>query len=182
MNFCSNCGEKVTFKQVGYDPIQRFYCENCNTVHYQNPKVVAGCVVTHKNKVLLCKRAIPPRYGYWNIPAGYFENGETVADGAAREVWEETNSKVAISHLHCLYDIKHVNQLYVIFVAQLLDLNFGPTTESLEVQLFEEHQIPWQDIAFSSTVFALKTYFKNKKNNSTKVHIGAYDLKAADSQ
>jgi len=117
-------------------------------IHYQNPKIVTGCIPEWEEKILLCKRGIEPRLGLWTLPAGFMENNETTAQGAARETHEETQAIVEIDSLYALFNIPHINQVYLMFRARMNDLNFGPTTESLEVELFTEQEIPWQELAF----------------------------------
>jgi len=174
MNFCSHCGQSVQLTTLKNDLLPRYFCTSCQTVHYQNPKIVSGCLVYWENKVLLCRRAIEPRYGFWNLPAGYMENDETVPEGALREVREETNTTVSIHGLHCIYSITTVNQVYILFLSKLNNLNFQATDESSEVKLFTESEIPWNDIAFTSTTFALKRYFQDLKNSTIQTHIGHY--------
>lgn len=174
MKYCSNCSKSIQLKKIKDDSIPRYACDSCGVVHYQNPNIVSGCIVYHENKVLLCRRAIEPRRGYWNLPAGYLENGESVEEGAIREVWEEAEAKVDIKYLHCLYDLTHVNQVYLLFVAALKNKQFSCGVESLEVGLFAEEDIPWKEIAFGSTTFALKRYFSDQKTAFTNVHIGGF--------
>lgn len=171
MNFCSNCGKAVTFQAVEGDTKMRYVCNSCETIHYQNPNVVVGCLPIWEDKVLLAKRSIEPRIGFWNVPGGYLENGETVAQGAVREVFEEACIKVEVIQLLTVFSIPHINQVYMHFLAQMPDLKFSPGIESLEVELFEEDTIPWEDIAFHSSVFTLKSYFKNRINGTDEVHV-----------
>jgi len=177
MNFCSNCGsDAIALTTMPDDTVPRQYCSKCQTIHYQNPKMVVGCMVYWEDKVLLCKRAIEPRSGFWNVPAGYMENGETTAEGAKREVWEEANAKVEIEGLHCVYNLSHVNQVYLLFLAKLQNLDFSIGVESLEVQLFTESEVPWEDIAFTSTSFALQCYFEDRKlGRKGKTHLGTFN-------
>ena len=162
MNYCSQCGHgPLDFRQPEGDNRKRYICSNCNTVHYQNPKIVAGCLAFYEGKVLLCRRGIEPRKGKWNFPAGFMENKETVKEGAAREVWEEANAKVEIERLHTVYNITHVNQVYMVFLAKLLEPVFSIGEETLEVRLFELDEIPWDELAFHSNIFALKKYLEN---------------------
>jgi len=175
MNFCSNCGNSVRLKSIENDHIPRYFCENCKTIHYQNPNIVAGCLPIWKDEVMLCKRAIEPRVGYWNLPGGYLENGETVEEGAAREVWEEACIKVKVIHIHTIFSIPRINQIYMHFLAELPDLNFAPGVESLEVKMFKEEDIPWGEIAFTSSIFSLKRYFEDRKAGIHKVHLGEYE-------
>jgi len=174
MNYCSNCGQKVSFKAVTGDNLPRYVCDSCETIHYQNPKVVTGALPIWEDKVLLCKRGISPRKGFWNVPGGYLENGESVEDGAIREVFEETTSRVEIIGLHTLYSIPKLNQIYTHFLANLNALDFQPTEESLEVQLFTEEDIPWKEIAFASSSFTLKRYFDDRRKGKRQLHMGRF--------
>ncbi|MFK8101314.1 MAG: NUDIX hydrolase [Saprospiraceae bacterium] len=170
MNYCSNCGTKVNFQAVPEDHLPRHVCPQCTLIHYQNPKIVTGCLPIWEDKVLLCKRAIEPRHGYWNIPGGYMENGETVEEGAMREVWEEAFAKVEIIGLHTLYSIPHVNQVYLHFLAEMTTPDFEAGVESLEVALFKEEDIPWENIAFTSSTFSLKCFFSDRKAGIRQLH------------
>lgn len=171
MKFCSQCGHAPLLYQVpAGDTRSRFVCPNCGVVHYQNPKMVCGCLVFHEQKVLLGRRDIEPRKGKWNLPAGFMENGETVMQGAAREVWEETRAKVTIDRLHTIYNIHHVNQVYFLFLATLDDVNFSAGDETTEVRLFDIDAIPWEDLAFYSNHFALRRYLADP--NFQGVHHG----------
>ena len=145
---------------------------NCGVIHYSNPKIVTGCLPIWRNRVLLAKRAIEPRKNYWNVPSGYMENGETVEQGAAREVLEETLAKVAGLTLHTVFSIPHINQVYIHFLAELDKPDFGIGEESLEVRLFTEEDIPWKEIAFTSSVFTLKHYFEDLRKGRREVHMG----------
>ncbi|MEM1319774.1 MAG: NUDIX hydrolase [Bacteroidota bacterium] len=177
MKFCSNCGHPVVFKAVPGDTHMRFVCESCNTIHYQNPNVVAGCLPLWEDKVLLCRRAIEPRLGFWNVPGGYLENGESVEEGAVREVMEEACTHVDITGLHMVYSIPHINQVYMHFLGDLKQLDFAPGIESLEVQLFREEDIPWEEIAFGSSVFTLRRFFEDRKAGIRQVHVGGFRKK-----
>ena len=174
MNFCSNCGNQVTFKAVKGDNLPRYVCDHCETIHYQNPKIVTGALPIWEDQVLLCKRGISPRKGFWNVPGGYLENGETVEEGAVREVFEETTSRVSIIGLHTLYSIPKLNQVYMHFLADLKDLDFKPTEESLEVQLFSESDIPWKQMAFTSSTFTLKKFFEDRTKGVRQLHSGRF--------
>ena len=176
MNYCSNCAHPVKLKAVEGDNRPRFVCESCHTIHYQNPNIVAGCLPIWEDKVLLCKRAIEPRKGFWNIPGGYLENEETVEEGAMREVMEEACIDVKMIGLHTVFSIPHISQIYMHFLAEMPDLNFAPGIESLEVVLFKEEEIPWKEIAFSSSVFSLKHYFADRKKGIREVHLGKFQF------
>ncbi len=175
MNYCTHCGHPLTIGQIGNDPIKRHYCSHCGMIHYSNPKMVVGCVPYHENQVMLCKRAIEPFVGFWNVPAGFLENGETVEEGAERETWEEAYAKVDIETLHTVFSITHINQIYLHFRAKLLNPEeVYPGEESLEVEFFDENTVPWNELAFSSTEFALEKYFDYLKNGEKPPHAGSY--------
>lgn len=177
MNFCSNCGSnKIQFKIPQGDTFQRHVCEDCGRIHYENPRIIVGCLPVYDGKILLCKRAIEPQQGLWNLPAGFLENSEKPEDGAARETLEESLSKVEILKLHVVFSLPKVNQVYLHFLANLQDTNFGPTSESLEVRLFEKEEIPWEDIAFHSSTYALEKYIEHGLDYPG-VHLGSYDGK-----
>ena len=162
MNYCSNCGQPLIYRTPSGDDRSRHCCEACGTIHYQNPAMVVGCIPEWENKVLLCRRAIEPRRGKWTLPAGYLENGETVAEGAARETYEEARARVEKLVPYALYNICYVNQIYFMFRARLVDSRFEPGQESLEVKLFAENEIPWEDIAFRVLQQTLIQYFKDR--------------------
>ena len=164
MNYCSNCGRQLTYRTPPGDDRPRHCCEGCGTIHYQNPTMVVGCIPEWDGKFLLCRRAIEPRYGKWTLPAGYLENGETVAEGAARETYEEARAKVERLTPYALYNICYVNQIYFMFRARLVENHFKPGQESLEVKLFAEDEIPWEDLAFRVMQETLIHYLKDRRN------------------
>lgn len=153
------------------DNRERFICTACSTIHYQNPRIIVGVLARHEGKILLCRRAIMPRKNLWNLPAGFLENGETAEEGAIRETLEESLAQVEIEKLHCVYSIPNANQVYLHFLGNMLTGEFGITSESTEVKLLSENEIPWDEIAFSSTEFALKKYFEDP--GFTGVHRGS---------
>ena len=162
MNNCSNCGySPLDFRSPAGDKHKRFVCNNCQMIHYQNPKIICGALVFYKEKVLLCKRSIEPRKGKWNLPAGFMENNETLKQGAAREALEEANADIEIERLHTIYDVVHVNQVYFLFLARLKEPVFSAGEETLEAQLFDLDEIPWDELAFQSNIFALQQYMAN---------------------
>ena len=136
MKFCSACGKPVTIRVPDGDNMPRHVCDHCDSIHYQNPKIVVGALPVWENKILLCKRAIEPRYGAWTLPAGFMENAETLEQGALRE-----------SHL-----------------------DFHPGSESLDVDLFEEKDIPWNEIAFRTIHHTLEFYFQDRQKGMFPVH------------
>ena len=181
MNFCSKCGSARIGRTIpsGEDRA-RDVCEECGEVFYQNPKIVAGCIPIWEDKILLCKRAIEPRYGWWTLPAGYMENGETIAEGAKRETAEEACADVVVEQLFALFSLPEINQVYMIFLSQLTNLDFSPGAESLECKLFSETEIPWSEIAFPTITHSLKFYFEDLKRGTFKQHIG--DIKRKGGQ
>ena len=172
MKFCSNCANPIKFGAVEGEHIPRFHCEACGVIHYINPKVIVGCLPVWEDKVMLCKRGIEPQHGLWNIPGGFMENDETTEEGAVREMFEETNAQVRVIGLHTVFNVLPVNQVHLHYLVEMVDLNYSLTPESIDIQLFREAEIPWHDIAFASSRFALKRYFADKKNNTTQLHTG----------
>ena len=172
MKFCSQCGDTVISKIPDDDNRLRFVCKTCETVHYQNPKIVAGCLPIWENKVLLCRRAIEPQHGLWTLPAGFMENDETVQQAATRETMEEANARVELQELYSLLNLPHVSQVYMIFRSRLLDLDFKPGVESLETQLFNKDEIPWGEIAFKTIEHTLRFYFDDLDKNEFQFHLG----------
>jgi ADP-ribose pyrophosphatase YjhB (NUDIX family) len=179
VKFCSHCGSSaLEFRVPDGDTLPRYLCSACGTVHYQNPKVVVGCLPVWREQVLLCKRAIEPRRGLWTLPAGFLENGETISAGAERETTEEAQARIDIGPLYTMISLPHINQLYVMFRARLVDLDFGPGTESLEVRLFDEADIPWGELAFRTIGRTLRNFFLDRKLGSFPVHVSAFDRRA----
>lgn len=177
MNYCSHCGSKhINLAIPEGDNRPRFVCGNCATIHYRNPKIVAGCIPVWEDKVLLCRRAIEPALGLWNVPSGYLENGETVEAGAMREVQEEALGRVEIDYLVSLYSLEKISQVYLQFVGTLVGGEFGVGEESLECALFTEKAIPWEEMAFTSSTFALKRYFENRRAGTRVLHRGSYPM------
>jgi ADP-ribose pyrophosphatase YjhB (NUDIX family) len=171
MNFCSQCGEKVTLRKPSGDDRLRYICDSCGFVHYQNPNIVNGAIIEWEDKILLCRRAIEPRYGFWTVPAGFMENGETTYQGAERETWEEARANIEIEGLYLAANLPHINQVYMLFKAKLLNLDFAPGPESLEVALFDEADIPWADMAFPVITKGLELYFENRKDREFPVRM-----------
>lgn len=162
MNFCSHCGSPVVQRVPAGDNRLRYVCEQCGQVHYQNPNIVAGCLPVWGEQVLLCRRAIEPRLGYWTLPAGFMENAETLEQAACRETDEEACARVDGLQLYTLFDLPHISQVHVFFRAELTDTNFAVGTESLEVRLFSESEIPWGELAFTTVSRTLECYFADR--------------------
>jgi ADP-ribose pyrophosphatase YjhB (NUDIX family) len=180
MKFCSTCGSReIALRIPEGDNLPRYVCPACGAIHYQNPKVVVGCLPEWQGRVLLCRRAIEPRLGLWTLPAGFLENGETIVAGALRETLEEANARVDIDELYTIISLPHINQVYMMFRAQLADPDFGPSAESLEVQLFHEHEIPWEQLAFRTITRTLRTYFLDRKLGAFPVRVSTIDRRAA---
>ena len=162
MNFCSNCGAKVNPRIPQGDDRIRHVCSSCGQIHYQNPKLVVGVVPEWQDRILLCRRAIAPREGLWTLPAGYLENGETAADGARRETWEEARARVQGLTPYALFDLTFINQLYLMYRGSMVTEACQPGAESMEVALFSETEIPWDQIAFLVIAETLRCYFQDR--------------------
>lgn len=167
MKFCPDCGAPVELRLPRDDHRERYVCTICTTIHYQNPKLIVGAIPEWEDgRILLCRRAIEPRHGLWTLPAGFMENGETTTEAAIRETLEEANARIVICELYSLHNLPYINQVQLLFRARLLDLDFSPGIESLEVELFTESQIPWDTLAFRPVKFTLQRYFAERKNGS----------------
>ena len=173
LNFCPSCSAKIVYQMPAGDNRQRAVCTQCKTIHYQNPRVVVGTIPVWQNQILLCRRAIEPRYGYWTLPAGFMENGESTAQGAARETDEEAGVQIAMGDLFSVIDVPQVRQVHIFYLATVLSPVFNPGEESLEVQLFSEADIPWKDLAFQTVSQTLKWFFEDRKNHTLSVHATA---------
>jgi ADP-ribose pyrophosphatase YjhB (NUDIX family) len=172
MKYCSNCGAPVALKIPPGDNLPRHVCDACGTIHYSNPKMVIGCIPEWRDQVLLCRRAIEPRYGLWTLPAGFMENGETVAQAALRETLEEARARVELAEMFSVLSVPHVNQVHIFYRARLVDLDFGPGTESLEVELFAESAIPWPEIAFRTVSTTLRHFYADRTSGRFGFHSG----------
>ena len=164
MNYCSACGGTVTQRVPPGDNRPRFVCDRCGAIHYVNPKVVAGCLVATDDAVLLCRRGIEPRKGLWTLPAGFLELGETTAEGARRETREEANADVAIDGLYTIFNLPHISQVYFFFRASFRDAEhtFAPGEETIDARLWQEHEIPWERLAFPVVTNTLRHYFADR--------------------
>jgi ADP-ribose pyrophosphatase YjhB (NUDIX family) len=172
MNFCSNCGTPVALRVPVGDDRPRSICDACRVIHYENPKMIVGCIPEWEDKVLLCLRAIEPRYGKWTLPAGFLEKGETVAEGAMRETMEEAGARVGQLTPFVLFSLPFIDQIHLMFRAPLLDCNYLAGSESLDVRLFREEEIPWDELAFTVVREALTLYFKDRAANEAIFHMG----------
>ena len=172
MKFCSQCSAPVTLSIPPGDNRPRHVCEACGVIHYQNPKIVAGCIPEWQGRILLCRRAIEPRYGLWTLPAGFMENSESAVTAAAREALEEANAVVDNLILYGLYSLLHVSQVYLMFRGQLRDGYASPGEESLETRLYAEDEIPWDQIAFTVVHETLRQYFAERRAGAFTLHVG----------
>jgi ADP-ribose pyrophosphatase YjhB (NUDIX family) len=175
VKFCSVCGQPVALRVPEGDNLPRHVCASCGTIHYRNPKIVVGCVPEWQGRILLCRRAIEPRRGYWTIPAGFLENGETLHAGAQRESQEEALAQVEIGSLLAVVSVLYAEQVHIMFRARLPEQRFGAGAESLEVELFEEARIPWPDIAFASVEFALQRYLSDRAAGLEGLHFTEFE-------
>jgi ADP-ribose pyrophosphatase YjhB (NUDIX family) len=166
IKFCNSCGAAVTHRIPEGDSLARAVCDTCGTIQYQNPKIVVGCVPVHGDRILICKRAIEPRHGLWTLPAGFMENNESAAEGAAREALEEANARVDIEDLYTVYSIPHISQVYMMFRARLLDTDVSPGAESLEVKLVREDEIPWDQLAFTMVKRTLQHFLEDRRRGT----------------
>ncbi|MBL4794321.1 MAG: NUDIX hydrolase [Pseudomonadales bacterium] len=172
MKYCSACGsDKIELRTPQGDNRQRHVCGNCDIIHYDNPRIICGTLPLVGDKVLLCSRAIEPRKGKWTLPAGFMENGESTQEGAMRESWEEALAKVDVDGLYAIFDLPQLNQVYMFYKGQVINGEFGVGEESLEVALFSEEEIPWDELAFPTITRTLKHYFADREKNEFPVRV-----------
>lgn len=176
MKFCQHCAAPVIHKVPPGDDKLRYCCIDCDVVFYENPKNIVGTLPVFKDKVLLCRRAIEPRYGLWTLPAGFLENGETTLQGAVRETLEEAGARIRAEdcELYTLFNLPYINQVYFFFLTTLRTPDFHAGTESLEVALFAEDEIPWDALAFSVVKVTLEQYFADRR--SAEFHVRMFDM------
>ena len=163
IQFCNMCGSAVNYQQPPGDNVDRAVCTNCGHIHYENPKIVNACILEHEGKILLGKRTIPPREGFWNVPAGFMENGESTRSGAIREIREEVCAEIVDIQLFGVYNIIQRNQVHVYFRGHIKDGKFAAGAETSEAKLFAPDEIPWDRIAFPVGITALKRYVSEMK-------------------
>lgn len=172
MKFCSNCGHEVNLAVPQGDNRPRFVCQQCDTIHYQNPNIVAGVIAEHDDRILLCRRAIDPQLGKWTLPAGFLENGETVMAGAAREAMEEANASLSELQLFSVISIPHISQVYMMYRGVLVDGYASAGPESEDVGLVTEAEIPWDEMAFPVVIESLKLYYEDLRQGGFRTHYG----------
>ncbi|MCY4148784.1 MAG: NUDIX hydrolase [Gammaproteobacteria bacterium] len=163
VKYCNLCGSRTRIGVPDGDNRERHICQTCGHIQYQNPKVVAGSIITHEDQILLCKRAIEPRSGYWTIPAGFLENHETIQQGSIRETWEEARAGITDMHLFQITNLTRIGQIYIIYRSVLADpFTFAPGPESLIVELFDEDRIPWDAMAFRVIKTSLRRFLEER--------------------
>ena len=173
--FCAACGQPTVRRVPAGDNRERDVCDSCGAVHYVNPRPVVGTIPVWRDTVLLCRRAIEPRYGKWTLPAGFMEVGETTREGALRETLEEARARVALGPLFTMIDVPCIEQVHLFFRAELLDLDFGPGVETLEVRLFSEPEIPWEELAFRTVAQTLRLFFADRARGEYGIHVQAIE-------
>lgn len=167
MPYCIQCGHIAHYTIPHGDSRERLVCSQCHHIHYDNPKVIAGVLAIHDNKILLCRRAIEPRYGFWTLPAGFLELGESMRAGAIRETLEEADAIAINAQLYALFDLPDVGQIHVMYLAQLQEGRFGVGTESLECRLFAPEDIPWDELSFRTVRLTLEYYCQDINRQKT---------------
>ena len=173
MNYCSACSAPVSKKVPPGDNLPRFVCEVCQAIHYQNPKIVAGCIPEWRDQILLCRRAIEPKSGLWTFPAGFMEIGESTEQAAIRETWEEANARVELTGLSAVLSLPHIGQVYMVFRGRMLSSEFKAGEESLDVRLFSPQHIPWDDIAFPVVKEVLRRHVDNTAVGHHSVYVAS---------
>jgi ADP-ribose pyrophosphatase YjhB (NUDIX family) len=172
IRFCNACGAPVTHRIPEGDTLTRAVCDACGHIQYENPKIVVGCLPVSGERILMCRRAIEPRFGLWTLPAGFMENGETAAQGAAREALEEANARVEVGELYTLFSVPHISQVHMMFRARLLDEDVSPGIESLEVKLVTAEEIPWDQLAFQVVRRTLQAYLEDRVTGAYHARVG----------
>jgi ADP-ribose pyrophosphatase YjhB (NUDIX family) len=184
MKFCPNCASTVSLKIPADDSRERFVCDACGSIHYQNPRNVVGCIPVYEKQVLLCRRAIAPRHGYWTLPAGFMELGESTSAGAARETFEEAGAIVQIGPLYSLLNVPHAQQVHLFYLATMTEPSFYAGEESLEVALFHEHEIPWNELAFPTVMQTLEWFFADRAagilESGNEFHVRSRDVLSSE--
>ncbi len=170
MKFCNRCGHEVELKVPPGDHLPRYVCPACGAIHYQNPRLVIGCIPQWEGKILLCRRAIEPRSGFWTLPAGFMENGETTRQAAARETLEEANAEVEIGEMLSLISVPYIYQVHAFYLARLIRPEFAVSQESSDVRLFTEEDVPWDEIAFPTVGHTLRWYFADRRAGGFTLH------------
>jgi ADP-ribose pyrophosphatase YjhB (NUDIX family) len=167
---CRACGQAVRYQVPADDNRERAVCTACGTIHYQNPLNVVGTVPVWGEQVLLCKRAIEPRYGFWTLPAGFMELGETTAEGALRETLEEAGAQIELQGLFTVLNVVRVGQVHFFYRATMTSPTLAPGDETLEARLFREDEVPWDELAFRTVRETLHRFFEDRRRGHFAVH------------
>lgn len=178
MQFCSRCGGEAEQVVPEGDSRPRAVCTKCHHIHYDNPRMVVGCLVEDAGRVLMCKRAIDPRSGYWTLPGGFLELGETSQQGAIRETLEEANAVVEVVAPYTQFDIPSIGQIYMFYRARMLGPEFGAGPESLEVTWMTPQQLPWDELAFSVVRETLQLWVGERDSGVFGIHRGVVERNA----
>jgi ADP-ribose pyrophosphatase YjhB (NUDIX family) len=169
---CRVCGSAVTYRVPADDNRERAVCAACGEIHYENPINVVGTVPFWGERVLLCRRNIEPRRGFWTLPAGFLELGESSADGARRETDEEAGARIELLELFTVLDVVRAGQIHLFYRARLLDIDFAPGPETMEARLFLEGEVPWPEIAFRTVRTTLEHFFADRRDGRFTFHAG----------
>jgi ADP-ribose pyrophosphatase YjhB (NUDIX family) len=172
MKFCSVCGSGLSQATPAGDHRLRHVCLGCGTIHYLNPKLVVGTIPIWDEGVLLCRRAIEPRHGFWTLPAGFMECGETTGAGAVRETIEEAGAEIELGRMFSVIDVPHVDQVHVFYQARMLHPGLAPGPESLEARIFNESEVPWAQLAFRTVAQTLQWFFEDRRLGRVMTHTG----------
>jgi len=164
------CGSAASLSIPAGDNLPRHVCASCGHIHYDNPRMIVGCIAEWQDRILLCRRAIEPRLGYWTLPAGFMENGETTAEAAHRETLEEAGAQVEVDAAFALISIAHINQVHLFYRGRMISSALSAGEESLEVALFSPAEIPWADLSFRSVRLCLERYLADRQQGSFGFH------------
>jgi len=170
IRYCPLCAAPVSHRVPPGDTLPRHVCDDCGHIHYENPRLVVGCICTWEDSILLCRRAIEPRHGFWTLPAGFMENGETTAQAAARETLEEACAEVVVERPFALVNVARIHQVHLFYLGHLPHPGCAAGSESLEVTLAREHEIPWSDLAFQSVSLCLRQFFADRQRGAFGFH------------
>jgi ADP-ribose pyrophosphatase YjhB (NUDIX family) len=168
---CRVCGAATEYRVPADDNRERAVCTACGEIHYENPLNVVGTVPVYGERVLLCRRAIEPRHGFWTLPAGFMELGETVAEGARRETDEEAGAQVELEGLFSVLNVVRVGQVHLFYRARMLSEHLAPGPETLEARLFREDEVPWDELAFRTVRRTLELFFEDRRRGAFGIHV-----------
>jgi len=170
IRYCTQCGQAVQLRIPAGDSLYRSICSACGHIHYENPKLIVGCLAEWEGRILLCRRAIEPRLGFWTLPAGFMENEESSLAAALRETREEACAIVEAGTLFALVDVPHISQVHLFYRGALQNGEHRAGCESLETRLYAEADMPWDELAFCSVRFCLERYFADRRRGEFAIH------------